>query len=157
LSLCISIKEDAHADHKLPVAPLLKQVDRSLPPGMSTNNLIKPGELADTKVTKGFAMNTTAARILCIEPELTLETRCAVLKRHGYEALAAPISLAQTLLASQTYDLIILSAMLPGEERRRVAIAARSMQILILDEPTMPSDLVAQVAERLQPAKGRIA
>lgn len=75
-------------------------------------------------------MNMTAPRIFCIEPDASvLETRCAILRRFGYAAFAVPTSQAEILLASQTFDLILLSATMSGEERRRIATAVGTPEL----------------------------
>ena len=58
-----------------------------------------------------------------------LETRCAILRRFGYAAFAVPTSQAEILLASQTFDLILLSATMSGEERRRIATAVGTPEL----------------------------
>ena len=103
-------------------------------------------------------MTAKAPRILCIEPDPSvLDSRCGILKHHGYDALAASLQLAEVLLASQRIDLIILSAMLKGEEKSRIASAAGKTRILVLEGLTLPSELLSLVAERVRPGQARIA
>jgi DNA-binding response OmpR family regulator len=94
-------------------------------------------------------MSTIGPRILCIEKDLALvETRCSVLEQAGYDA--SPIE-AESLLHSQAFDLIILSATLNHEEKRRIIAAAGSkIKILALSELTMPLELLSEVAKLLR-------
>jgi hypothetical protein len=62
----------------------------------------------------GSHLNTGigAAKILCVEPDVAvLETRCAVLNVSGYNAAPASPHLAEIVLRSQKFDLIVLSAL----------------------------------------------
>ncbi len=51
-----------------------------------------------------------AVKILCVEhDEAVLESRCAVLKASGYDAASASPRLAEVVLTSQKFDLLVLS------------------------------------------------
>jgi uncharacterized protein with PIN domain len=55
-------------------------------------------------------MNFGAAKILCVEPYLAvLESRCAILKYSGYDAVSASPQLVEIVLRSQNFDLLVLS------------------------------------------------
>jgi hypothetical protein len=60
-------------------------------------------------------------RLLCVgkDPEL-LRTRCAVLGSAGYNAKSAVLPEAETLLRTEEFDLIIVSAGLSDWERGRI-------------------------------------
>jgi DNA-binding response OmpR family regulator len=95
-------------------------------------------------------MNVTS-RILCVEADpLVLETRCSVLKHSGYDTSAASIQVAESLLARQTFDLIVVSSRLRDEDKRRIFEAARGTRMMMLVGPIMPSELLSTVSERLQ-------
>lgn len=95
-------------------------------------------------------MNVTS-RILCVEPDpLVLETRCSVLKLSGYDTSAASIPLAESLLARQTFDLIVVSSRLRDADKRRIFDAARGARIMMLVGSITPSELLSTVSERLQ-------
>jgi DNA-binding response OmpR family regulator len=95
-------------------------------------------------------MNPTS-RILCVEPDpLVLETRCSVLKLSGYDTSAASIQVAESLLARQTFDLIVVSSRLRDTDKRRIFDAARGTRIMMLVGSVMPSELLSKVSERLQ-------
>ena len=49
-------------------------------------------------------------KILCVEPDpALLESRCAVLKYSGYDAASASPRVAEIVLSSQKFDLIVIS------------------------------------------------
>ena len=89
--------------------------------------------------------------LLCVgkEPDL-LETRCAVLTMRGYDAQSAHVSEAETLLLTEKFDLIILSAFLSQSEVDRILAAAGETPTLVLRGLTLAQELVAEV-ERLLP------
>jgi DNA-binding response OmpR family regulator len=97
-------------------------------------------------------MSTIGPRILCIEKDLALvETRCSILEQAGYDASPIALAEAEILLHSQAFDLIILSATLNHEEKRRIIAAAGSkIKILALSELTMPLELLSEVAKLLR-------
>lgn len=96
-----------------------------------------------------------AARILCVgnDPDLLL-TRCAVLSQTGYESRSATVSEAEILLATNRYDLVIVSAFLSADEKRRCISAVADGAFMVLDGLTMVSELLALVEARLPSHKG---
>jgi hypothetical protein len=106
---------------------------------------------------KPLLLAMSAPRILCVVKRpyhVAVETRCSILKNAGYDARAAWLGEAQTLLRGQTFDLVILSALLSDEEIGQIATAAGSKtQIMILSGFVWPSALLAEVAERLRSSR----
>jgi len=89
------------------------------------------------------------AKILCVELDLfVLESRCAVLKYSGYYAASASPQVAEILLRSQKFDLIVLSS-LRDSDLHRVISLSDGAEVLVLDGLTMPSKLFSLVAQRL--------
>jgi DNA-binding response OmpR family regulator len=89
------------------------------------------------------------AKILCVENDLTvLESRCAVLKHSGYDATSASLKLAEILLRSRKFDLLVVSS-LNDRDLHRVISLSDGAEVLVLDGLTMPSELLSLVAERL--------
>jgi DNA-binding response OmpR family regulator len=78
------------------------------------------------------------------------ESRCSVLVYFGYNAVAATLQEARSMLRSQAFDLIILSATLSDEEKSRIATAAgKKARLLQLSAMTKPPALLTDVAQRL--------
>ena len=95
-------------------------------------------------------MNVTS-RILCVEPDpFILETRCSLLKHSGYDTSAASIPLAESLLARQTFDLIVVPSRLRDADKRRIFEAARGTRMMMLVGSVTASELLSTVSERLQ-------
>ncbi len=71
-------------------------------------------------------------RLLCVgkDPAL-LRTRCAVLSQSGYDAKPATVPEAQSLLRTEKFDLIIISALLDEWEKGRILTAAGTMPTLV--------------------------
>jgi hypothetical protein len=95
------------------------------------------------------------ARILCIgkDPGL-LRSRCAVLAHGGYNAQAVMFAEAESRLRTDSFDLIILSAILNDEERQQIiAQVGDPTRILILKKLIFASELLAEVERRLLIAK----
>jgi DNA-binding response OmpR family regulator len=93
--------------------------------------------------------NVGAATILCVESDLAVvETRCAVLKYSGYDATSASPQVAETVLRSRGFDLIVLSGMHEIDVHRIVNLADGA-DILVLEELTPPDQLLLLVAHRL--------
>jgi hypothetical protein len=93
--------------------------------------------------------NPGAAKILCVEADVGLvRSRCAVLKYAGYDPASASPKLAETLLRSQSFDLIVLSR-LSEFDLHRIITFADGADVLVLDGFTSPSELLSLVAERL--------
>ena len=94
-------------------------------------------------------MDFGPAKILCVELDLfVLESRCAVLKYSGYDAASASPQVAEILLRSQKFDLIVLSS-LRDSDLHRVISLSDGAEVLVLDGLTMPSKLLSLVAQRL--------
>jgi hypothetical protein len=90
-----------------------------------------------------------APKILCVESDLAvLESRCAVLKVSGYDAASALHRVAEIVLRSQKFDLIVVSR-LRDSDLHRVINLSDGADVLVLDALTMPSDLLLLVAQRL--------
>ena len=95
-------------------------------------------------------------QIVCVGIDRTLlDSRCAVLAHHGYDARPVVFLENEDLLKTAEGDLIILSAMLSEEEKARVlrAIPA-STRTLMLDSLIFPSELLRRVAELLRRPAG---
>jgi CheY-like chemotaxis protein len=91
-----------------------------------------------------------AAKILCVEPNVAvLESRRAVLKHSGYDTASGSPQLAEIMLRSQKFDLIVLSR-LSDFDLNRIVSLADGAEVLVLDGLTMPSELLGLVAQRLQ-------
>lgn len=89
------------------------------------------------------------AKILCVELDVAvLETRCAVLKYSGYDAASASPLVADIILRSQKFDLIVLSR-LTDYDLHRVLDFSDSADVLVLEGLTMPDELLCLVAQRL--------
>jgi hypothetical protein len=94
-------------------------------------------------------MTTKPAKILCVEwDESVLKSRCAVLKVSGYETTAASPELAETILRSQQFDLIVISGV-SDFELHRIVDLANGANVLVLDEIILPAELLSLVAQRL--------
>jgi hypothetical protein len=99
----------------------------------------------------GSHLNTGigAAKILRVEPDVAvLETRCAVLNVSGYNAAPASSHLAEIVLRSQKFDLIVLSA-LGDSDLLRIINFADGAEVLVLEGLTLPSELLFLVSHRL--------
>jgi hypothetical protein len=91
----------------------------------------------------------SAAKILCVEPDPTVrESRCAVLKVSGYDTASATPLLAETVLRSQKFDLLVLSTLNDYGQNRLINLADGA-DVLVLERLTMPLELLWLVAERL--------
>lgn len=90
-------------------------------------------------------------RILCIgTDDVLLRTRCDVLSHYGYDAQAALWPEAESLLSTERFDLIILSAFLANQEEEHVpALTAGATPTLVLPGLTPAPELLRLVAERL--------
>ena len=95
------------------------------------------------------------ARILCIGKDSgLLRSRCAVLTHAGYHAEAVMFAEAESLLQTEGFDLIILSAILTNEERESIsAFIGDRVPILVLKKLTFASELLAEIEQRLHQAK----
>jgi hypothetical protein len=61
----------------------------------------------------------------------------------------------ETLLRSERFDLIIVSAWLSKSEMERVLSAASETPTLVLDGLTLAHELLAEVEQRLSPTRPR--
>jgi hypothetical protein len=94
--------------------------------------------------------NFGAAKILCVEPdEAVLESRCAVLTHSGYNVSPASPRLAEIVLRSQKFDLIVLSSTVSDYDLNRILNLSDGADVLALDGFTMPSQLLFLVEHRL--------
>jgi hypothetical protein len=90
------------------------------------------------------------ARLLCVgNGSDHLQTRCAVLGSVGYDAKSAALPEAETLLRTEHFDLIIVSAWLEEWDRERILAAADKTPVLVLTELTFAEDLLAKVEHHL--------
>jgi DNA-binding response OmpR family regulator len=90
-----------------------------------------------------------APKILCVESNLAiLESRCAVLKASGYDAASATPQAAETVLRSQTFDLIVVSR-LSDSDLQRVDSLAGGADMVVLGGLTLSSEMLFLVAQRL--------
>jgi hypothetical protein len=94
-------------------------------------------------------VETRAAKILCVESDpFLLESRCAVLKYSGYDPASASPRLAEVVLRSRKFDLIVVSRVRDSDLHQIINLSDGA-DVLILDEITMPSELLSLVAQRL--------
>jgi hypothetical protein len=90
-----------------------------------------------------------AAKILCVELDFAvLESRCAVLKYSGYDATPASPRVAEIALRSQKFDLLVISS-LSDYDLHRIIGLSDGAEVLVLEEFTMPSELLSLVTQRL--------
>ena len=102
-------------------------------------------------MTKGS--NFEAAKILCVDFHTVVrESRCAVLKHSGYDAASASPEGAETVLREQKFDLIIVSKIY----LHQIVDLSHGAAILVLDEFTMPAELLSLAAQRLNLAESRV-
>jgi CheY-like chemotaxis protein len=95
------------------------------------------------------ASNSGAAKILCVERDVAvLQGRCSVLKNAGYDVASASPKLAEVLLRSQKFDLIVLS-LLSEFDLHRIINFGDGAEVLVLDGLPLPSELLSLVAQRL--------
>jgi hypothetical protein len=93
--------------------------------------------------------NIGAVRILCVGPDFAvLESRCAVLKSSGHDAASSSPRLAEIMLRSQKFDLIVIST-LSDFDPNRIVNLADGADVLVLDAFTYPSELLSLVAQRV--------
>jgi DNA-binding response OmpR family regulator len=88
-------------------------------------------------------------KIFCVEQDVSVrKSRCAILKYSGYDAASASPQVAEILLRSQKFDLIILSEP-AGFDLNRVVTLSEGADVLVLEALTMPRELLSLVAQRL--------
>jgi CheY-like chemotaxis protein len=94
-------------------------------------------------------VDTRAAKILCVESDpVVRQSRCAVLKYSGYDTASGSPQLAEILLRIQKFDLIVLS-WLSDYDLHRIVDLSDGAELLVLEEITMPSELLSLVMQRL--------
>jgi hypothetical protein len=100
---------------------------------------------------------TDREHILCVNHYgPLLESGCRVLQAAGYDTVKAAPQASETLLTSQKFDLIVISHA-TELEINFIAGLSDGAEFLVLDEFVSPSELVAQVAERLRHLRVRRA
>jgi DNA-binding response OmpR family regulator len=88
-------------------------------------------------------------QILCVEQDVSVrKSRCTILKNSGYDAAPASPRVAEILLRSQKFDLIVISR-LSDFDLHRVINLADGADVLVLEPLTTPSELLSLVAQRL--------
>jgi hypothetical protein len=93
--------------------------------------------------------NFGAAKILCIEPNVAVvESRCAVLKTSGYDTASASPQVAGIVLRRQKFDLVVVSG-LEEFDLQGIITLSDGADVLVLDAPTIPPELLTLVAQRL--------
>jgi hypothetical protein len=116
--------------------------------------LPRPDRLGYNQVTSrrtdmDAASNFGAPKILCVELDVAvLEGGCAVLKYAGYDPASASPKLAEILLGSQQFDLIVLSR-LNDFDLHRIISLSDGADVLVLDGLTLPSELLSLVEQKL--------
>jgi hypothetical protein len=99
--------------------------------------------------------NFGAAKILCVESDVAvLESRCAVLKFSGYDAASATPRVAEIVLRSQKFDLVVVSR-LGDSDLHRVINLSDGAGVLVLDANILPSEMLFLVAQRLNDSQRR--
>jgi hypothetical protein len=100
-------------------------------------------------------MLSNPARILCIGKDSgLLRSRCAILRHAGYDAQAVMFAEAESLLRAAEFDLIILSAILTGEERDQISgFIGDRVPILRLKKLIFATELLAEIEQRLRHTK----
>jgi CheY-like chemotaxis protein len=94
-------------------------------------------------------VDTRAAKILCVESDpVVRQSRCAVLKYSGYDTASGSPQLAEILLRIQKFDLIVLS-WLSDYDLHRIVDLSDGAELLVLEEITMPPELLSLVTQRL--------
>jgi CheY-like chemotaxis protein len=90
-----------------------------------------------------------AAKILCVESDPAVrESRCAVLKYSGYDTASGSPQLAEILLRSQKFDLLVVSTVSDSDLHRIIGLSDGA-EVLVLDGLTLPHELLSLVTQRL--------
>jgi DNA-binding response OmpR family regulator len=94
-------------------------------------------------------------RILCSGVDFSLlATRRALLDSHGYESFIATPGDVDEKIQSGRFDLVILSAMLSEEEKRRIqGEIPDGTKVLVLESLVLPKELLGMVASALAVAE----
>jgi hypothetical protein len=99
--------------------------------------------------------NLGAPKILCVESDTAVrESRCAVLEISGYDTAAAAPHVAEVVLRSKKFDLIVISS-LNDRDLHMIVNLSDGADVLVLDELVMPSELLSLVARRLNGQRRR--
>jgi hypothetical protein len=98
-------------------------------------------------------MNATsksgAGKILCVEADVgLLKSRCRVLEYSGYDAASASPEVAEIVLRSRKFDLIVRSR-LSDSDLNRIINFADGADVMVLDGFTSPTELLSVATERL--------
>ena len=81
-------------------------------------------------------------KVLCVELDVGfLKSRCAVLEHSGYDAASASPQVAEIVLRSQKFDLVVLSK-LSDIDLHRIINLADGEEVLVLEAFTGPSELL---------------
>jgi hypothetical protein len=89
------------------------------------------------------------AKILCVEFDASvLERRCSVLKASGYDAASASPQVAEIVLRSQKFDLLVFSS-LSDSDLQRIVNLSDGADVLVVDGLVSPSELLSLVAHQL--------
>jgi hypothetical protein len=90
-------------------------------------------------------------RILCVGIDVgLLATRQALLASRGYDSVIGTYEDLDQILHSDRFDLVILSARLSPEEKRRIqAELPGGTRPLVLETLVMPEELLRMVDEKL--------
>jgi DNA-binding response OmpR family regulator len=93
-------------------------------------------------------MKEKRPQILCVghEPDL-LELRCSILNQAGYDCRAAKVEEAEAVLKPEKVDLVIVSARVSQDEKRRITALARGIPLFFLNGVTFPRDLLKNVSD----------
>ena len=87
--------------------------------------------------------------ILCVERDVSVrKSCCAILKYSGYEAASASSRVAEIVLSSRNFDLIVISQ-LSNFDLHRILNLADDADVLDLDGITRPTELLSLVAQRM--------
>jgi hypothetical protein len=127
-------------------------VDRDAVVWRHVNSEVVPAQNLGVSVANmDTSSNFRSAKILCVEFNLAVrESRCAVLKHSGYDALSAAPHLAESVLRSQKFDLVVLSMLCDLDSH-----LIDGLDILVLDGFTMPAELLSLVTQRLNSRQRR--
>jgi hypothetical protein len=94
-------------------------------------------------------MATGSPRILCVGSDLAvLEKPCAVLNVSGYDAASTTPQVAEIVLRSHKFDLIVVSK-LSDSDLHRILNLSDGADVLVFDGITISGELISLVAQRL--------
>jgi len=103
-------------------------------------------------------MKEKRPQILCVghEPDL-LELRCSILNQAGYDCRAANVEEAEAFLEPRKFDLVIVSARVSEEEKRRITALANGTPLFFLNGVTFPRDLLKKVSDLIASSIARLS